>query len=225
MCWGAGASSWGAQPCHSRAFLEHGCNLPPNSSAPTQLTVSPPSAPAAPHAPGKPMPQQHVGKCRRSMTPPPRERNRGAEEVVCVCLCPIIRPLPGCVCTPSPPPPWASPTPPGSEESAVRGAPSTSIRRRRGCRGASRGGGWQGPPSQAWRQPCQAWACSRMEVWLPHGNGSRGENRRDFPPAKKNKNKKGFGVFFFFFFLPTQFPRPWRREKMKPGGLGTRGET
>lgn len=48
-----------------------------------------------------------------------------------------------------------------------------------GCRGASRGGGTQGPR-------CQAQACSRTEVWLPHGNRIQGEDCQDFPP-KNNK--------------------------------------
>lgn len=55
--------------------------------------------------------------------------------------------------------------------------------------------------------------------------GAEGKTVGTFPPQKKIKIKRGLVVFVFFFFLPTQFPRPWRREKMKPGGLGTRGET
>lgn len=49
----------------------------------------------------------------------------------------------------------------------------------RGCRGASRGGGTPGPP-------CQARACSRTELWLPHGNRIQGESCQDFP-QKNNK--------------------------------------
>lgn len=56
----------------------------------------------------------------------------------------------------------------------------------RGCRGASRGGGTQGPP-------CQAQACSRTELWLPHGNRIQGEGCQDFP-QKNNKRVVVEGV-------------------------------